>query len=368
MRNSAIIKIGSIIVIVFVVFLLRSLSYYNKAAPPSQEYAGRVESVQVIDGEEVVSVNNKPLSIFYSVIWEKAYPPIKKGDSVLFAGRYDGTYFRDIRIIKLDSTSGVDVSFFPAVTNSLQERIGRLFPEPYAHLIQGMVFGINEGNNEDVRQLFKQSGLMHILVASGYNISFIIGTTLALRLLLSPPIYVLALSSILLGFCAIAGFGPPIIRAFIMGMAGAVALLAGRKANQYLWLIYSASLMIFLWPEMIGSLSFQLSVASTLGVIVFSSRLNGLFIVFPALIRESLSSTVAAQLLTLPITFFVFKEIYLESLLVNTLVLSLVPYISIGAVVSLISSYFFEPLGARFALFPTICLRVLVFVAEFVTI
>jgi competence protein ComEC len=83
--------------------------------------------------------------------------------------------------------------------------------------------------------------------------------------------------------------------------------------------------MVLLSPKLIYSLSFQLSFASTLGLILIQPIFKKSKI--KVLRLEGLSSTLACQVATLPIVLANFGEYNLISILVNFLILWTVPII-----------------------------------------
>lgn len=209
----------------------------------------------------------------------------------------------------------------------LEEVINQILPEPHASLLAGILFGIKRNFNEEFYQMMQKAGVLHIIVASGYNIMIVSSFFLALA-----PIFgrkknlVLAAFGVLI-YAIIAGFQPPIVRAAIMGGGVILAESLGKRKDALLWLGVAASLMLFANPLLYKSVSFQLSFGAALGLLLFGSRLQKLLWRVPGVFRESLGTTLAVQIFTLPIILFNFHETSLVSLAVNTLVLETIPII-----------------------------------------
>ncbi len=95
--------------------------------------------------------------------------------------------------------------------------------------------------------------------------------------------------------------------------------------------------MIFIRPDWLGDIGFILSFATTLSMILFESKINRLIHFVPDVFRESLSTSLSAQLIASPIIFFSFGRVNLFSPLINALVLwTVAPIMVIGGIGGLI--------------------------------
>mgnify|MGYP001589380587 FL=1 len=83
--------------------------------------------------------------------------------------------------------------------------------------------------------------------------------------------------------------------------------------------------MLLINPEYIFDISFQLTFAATLGVLLFTKALERRLNKFPKWFSETLATTLAAQVLVIPLLFYYFGTVSLLSPLVNTLVLWTIP-------------------------------------------
>ena len=103
-------------------------------------------------------------------------------------------------------------------------------PAPQGALARGMVLGQDGALTDDVREDFRATGLAHLVAASGANVILLATLVLALGaaigLGLSARLW-LAIA-LVAAYVPLAGAGPSIQRAAVMGIAGLVAALAGR--------------------------------------------------------------------------------------------------------------------------------------------
>jgi competence protein ComEC len=211
--------------------------------------------------------------------------------------------------------------------------IQQVFPAPYSGLIAGIVFGRDEDLDPTFKKQFRQAGISHILVASGYNVGVVVSLMINWRKMIG-RYWALGLTFFAIGgYILITGFDPPIMRAVLMVVASLAGGLIGRQVHAVLWLFYIAILMLIVAPQLISSLSFQLSFAATLGILTIKPIFDR--IKLPSLIKEDVGTTLSAYMATLPISIIAFGVFNPLGIVVNILVLWTVPIIMFGALLSL---------------------------------
>ncbi len=219
----------------------------------------------------------------------------------------------------------------------VQTHINRLYFEPEASLVSGLLLGSRKGMSEELTRDFQAVGLTHIVAVSGYNISLVIACIFAMfsfvpmkrRVVLS--IVAVALFVLFVGASAAA------VRAGIMGSLGMWALYTGRRSQAFFVLLWSAVVMTLWNPAILPfDIGFQLSFASTLGLLVFSPMLEKVFPVKVAFLREALLLTLSAQIATFPFMLFYFGRLSLISPVANLVVAPLLPFCMLFSGLSLI--------------------------------
>ncbi|MCW3014164.1 MAG: hypothetical protein JWO02_1256, partial [Solirubrobacterales bacterium] len=172
-------------------------------------------------------------------------------------------------------------------------------------LLQGMVLGQDAGLPARVRDEVRASGLSHLTAASGQNIVLLATMVLAICGLVGVPfrvrwVMVLVLVAV---YVPLAGGGPSIQRAGIMGAAGVVAVLAGRPAARWYAVGLAALVTLTLDPRASSDPGWQLSFAAVVALLTlarpWSARMAGRGI--PAPLAEALAVTLAATLATAPV-------------------------------------------------------------------
>jgi competence protein ComEC len=194
-------------------------------------------------------------------------------------------------------------------------------PWQQAALLRGMALGDDAGLPDRVRDEFRASGLSHLVAASGQNVMLLAALVLALCAVAGLGLHtrlalVLAMIAI---YVPLAGAGPSIQRAGVMGAAAVVAVLASRPAARWHALLLAAAFTLTLNPRAIEDVGWQLSFAAVVAILVLATRLrdglarHGL----PSGLAEATALTGAATLGTAPLIAAHFGQASLASLPAN---------------------------------------------------
>src|SRR5256714_11110343 len=137
-----------------------------------------------------------------------------------------------------------------------------------------MVLGEDDALDARTRGDFRASGLSHLLAASGQNVALLaLLATGGLALLGVGRRGRLAGALVLIAvYVPLAGAGPSIQRAGVMGAAGLVAGLAGRPASRSYALLLAAAATLLVNPRASAHVGWQLSFAAVLGIAVLGAR------------------------------------------------------------------------------------------------
>ncbi|MBF2003395.1 MAG: ComEC/Rec2 family competence protein [Synechococcales cyanobacterium M58_A2018_015] len=250
---------------------------------------------------------------------------------------------------------------FPAVDRadppllwSIRQRIiqvqGFLLSSPEAPLLSAMVLG-RKGVNVpyELQDQFAEVGLAHVLAASGFQVSLLIGVLVALtRRLRSAIRFWLGLSVIGL-YVGLTGAEPPAVRAGLMGVAVLLGLTLERKVKPLACLWAAATLMLLWNPLWIWNLGFQLSFLATLGLLVTVPVLTKWLDWLPSTLASTIAVPTAAYLWLLPLQLYAFGVVSPYSVPVNVLTSPLVTLISIGGMISGAVALIYPPAGSALA-------------------
>ncbi|QSF43965.1 ComEC/Rec2 family competence protein [Paenibacillus tianjinensis] len=214
-----------------------------------------------------------------------------------------------------------------AVRSALGAELDRLFQEPHAGYMKGLVIGIQEDLDPDTFKQFSQLGLTHILAISGMHVAVYVGVILFIlrRCRITRETAITITLLLVPGYVLLSGAGPSIIRAGLMSM---IALLAARLGllKDGMHILAASALLMLVWnPYLLLSVSFQLSFLVTAGLMVYTPLAAPLFRRLPGWLGSALSVTLIAQLVSFPLTIYYFNQFSLLSFAANLL---LVPFIT----------------------------------------
>ena len=210
-------------------------------------------------------------------------------------------------------------------------------PEPHASLISGILFGLPLKTSPIFYNELKRVGLLHLVVLSGSNITIVGNTVGALTGFLPKKASLFAGIISIVAFTVYVGPKPPIVRAAIMGSLALAATVYGKRNSALISLLIAVVGIAVLKSEWISTLSFQLSAAATLGIILFGGNTKG--------VAGELRTSLAAQVFTAPLIFFSFREISVISPVSTLLVSFLIAPLMIIGTLTTVAGYIHYSLG-----------------------
>ncbi len=259
--------------------------------------------------------------------------------------------YPEIKIISRDNGNFL-YSFLYKIKNSFIKSINKVIDLPESSLAGGLILGLKGGFDEDTRNNLIETGTIHIVALSGYNVSIIAeGVMKTFKQIFSQNIsVVLGITTILL-FVILTGAESTAVRAGIMAIIMLIGRMTGRKYLAGRALIIAALLMITYDPRIVTDMSFQLSFIATAGVLFLPTKILKYFSFLPVRfgIREMIVSTVSATISVLPLILYSTGVLSLVSLFVNSLILLFIPYamlfVFIAGALGLISKTIALPFG-----------------------
>ncbi len=208
--------------------------------------------------------------------------------------------------------------------------IERSVPEPASALAGGITVGAKRSLGEDLTEDFRKTGIIHIVVLSGYNV-MIIATFLLWALSFASPRIGASIGALLIVLFAImTGAGATVVRASAMGLLSLFAAQTGRTYVASRALAIVAFFMLLWNPKiLIADVSFQLSFVATLGLIfgltLFSKNDVNDGEIFKLELGDIFIATVSTQVAVLPLILYYMGNFSLVAIIVNMLVLPAVP-------------------------------------------
>lgn len=236
------------------------------------------------------------------------------------------------------------------IKNKFAEITGKIFPEPHASFLGGLLYGERRGIPPEIKEEFKETGVTHIIAISGYNITIVVGMFFIFLMVLFVPrkyAFWVALLGIAV-FVILTGAEASVIRAAIMGFVVLTAREVGRPSKITNALAFSAAGMLLHNPKLlVFDIGFQLSFAATLGLVYVSPILVKKFKKIPSFweLKKTFLETISAIVATLPLTLFYFGSVSLVAPIVNIAILLFIPWVMFFGFFAGILGLIWLPLG-----------------------
>jgi competence protein ComEC len=224
-----------------------------------------------------------------------------------------------------------------------EEALGRGMPAREAALARGFVLGRDEQVDAATTEDFRRSGLAHLLAVSGQNVALLALLAMPLLAALAMPLRtrLLWVVGLIAVYVPLAGSGPSIQRAAIMGGLSVLATLAGRRASRFYALLLAAAVLLAVDPGIGADVGWQLSFAAVLGILLLATPLREALLGragghgMSRLAADGAALTVAATLTTAPLIAFHFEAISTTTLVANLLALpAIAPAMWLGMLVA----------------------------------
>ncbi|WP_334072005.1 ComEC/Rec2 family competence protein [Paenibacillus sp. A14] len=370
-------------------FILRLSRYSWSDKPDSSPNAGQKRSPWVNSPREKVAVQVR----LSSKEEAKEASAWKRGQRIAMHGTFERpgnarnyggfdycNYLHNQRIhwlFKVKGASGInflppdnfDIPVWLGKVDGLREALGRrvqeLFPGWQAGYMQGLIIGLEDELEPEKYAQFTNLGLTHILAISGSHVAINVGLIFGLLRLcrVSRETSLLIVMAFVPAYVLLTGFSPSVIRSGVMTLLG-LYLLRKRLIKDGMNVLSAAALLMLVWePYFLLNVSFQLSFAVTAGLMLYVPLLTPHLHWLPERIRGAVAITVAAQLVSFPLTIFYFNQFSLLSLAANLLIVPLVSLVALplGTFALLLSGVWLR-LGQWLA-YPVRCVNALTFVA-----
>ncbi len=263
---------------------------------------------------------------------------LRRGDTVKIKGKFNsgfGSYQAAMSFASI-SVGGRSGSWLEATRRRFFAATYSVLPDTHASLGLGFLAGLRSALPDTVDDQLRIVGLTHIVVASGYNLTVLV--RLSRRLFGRFSKYQAFASSValVLGFIAMTGASPSIVRAAVVTLLALSAWYYGRRIHPVLIILLGAALTagfspLYIWYDLGWWLSFLafsgvLILAPLLTRRLFGSRT-------PRLPMQIAIETIAAQALATPLILFVFGDFSLVAVIAN---IAVVPAIPIAMALTLI--------------------------------
>lgn len=257
-------------------------------------------------------------------------------------------------------------------------KLDKLFPDDVVGISRALLLGDRSRLSYRVDTDFSYSGIAHIIAVSGMHVSILFALLYDMLGKRKWPTALLGFPLLLL-FAALAGFSPSVIRACIMQALMILAIVVDKEYDPPTALSFAVLCMLTVNPLTITAVSFQLSVGCMIGIFLVSGKLHDYLIspkrLGPAKgktviakctrwVIKSLSVTLGAMLLTIPLCAYYFGTVSIIGIVTNLATLWIISFAFYGIMLSLLLGTIWMPLGCAFAWLVAWAMRYVLLVAK----
>jgi competence protein ComEC len=257
----------------------------------------------------------------------------------------------DVEILSHGNGSKIKLLLYK-LRSAFMKNVNRIIPMPESDLANGLVLGARGGFDEEIKQEFIETGTIHIIALSGYNVSIIAENVIKFfSLIFSQVVSIVLGGVVIILFIIMTGASATAIRAGIMATIMLLSRITGRNYIAGRALIIAGLLMVAYDPRVLTDMSFQLSFVATGGVLYLTPKVINWFRFLPLRFgfREIVASTVAVIIAVMPILLYLTGILSFVSLPANILILLFIPtvmlFIFITGILGFISPILSIPSG-----------------------
>lgn len=246
--------------------------------------------------------------------------------------------------------------------------VSKCFAQDEASLLSGLLFGkAAAGISPEIKEEFKRTGTVHLLVVSGLHLSILVGTLYALFSMLRLPSGIILLLATLANvfYMLLAGGAPSVMRAALMAELTLLARFFNRDKDFFTGFSLAALVILLLDPLSLFNLGFQLSFSATFALVclapVIKERLN----ILPDWASSLVSVSLAPYIMTFPLIYFNFSQVSLVAPLANLLILPWISFLIILGFISVAAGSLSVFLGQFMAASATLLIKFMNLVVSF---
>ena len=234
-------------------------------------------------------------------------------------------------------------------SKALKAGIDAAFPEDVSGFVRALVTGNRDNLTDEFTTSLERAGLSHTVAVSGMHLAFLASLLTALlgRGRRSTALFTVLWVAL---FCGIAGNTPSVLRAAVMILMLQLAPLLDRERDGPTSLALALLLLLWVNPFSAAHIGLQLSFAAVAGILLVSDRIQDWLMnrfkmdewrkaagwrqrqlrKVPYFVVSTLSATLGASVLTIPLVAVHFQMVSLISPLSNLLTLWAIGFLFLG--------------------------------------
>ncbi len=223
-------------------------------------------------------------------------------------------------IVITEGNMKIDESFRSSVKETLLGNMN----ERNAYIAYAVLFGDQSGIDDEVDEVYRNSGIIHVLTVSGLHIAFIVGALMLLLKLFKGNKFLslTIISIVLLFYCYLCGFTPSVVRATIMAIVLLLSRICNRSYDGLNSLAIAGFVIVCFSPLSTVDVGFLMSFFCVMFILLLAKPFTKLLsFVMPRKVASVMAVSISAQIGILPFTASFFSSFNFLSVFANFLVI-----------------------------------------------
>jgi len=281
--------------------------------------------------------------------------------------------------IKVTGSGGRFAGFPQRLAQAVAGMTEKLYDSDTAPFMQALLVNNRDKLNGDTALMsaLSAAGITHVVSVSGMHVSFLMGFLAVI--IKNKRLFALIGIPVLLIFMAMTGFTPSMVRAGVMQVFLICAPIFRRERDSITSLSASLFVLLAINPYSSASVGLQLSFSATLGIILFTGRIDAAVTdtlreqrcfkhkwskAIARFITTSLATTIGALVFTLPLSAIHFGYVSLVAPLTNLLTLWAVSLAFPIGIVACALGFIYMPIASIAAYPVALAVKYIIFVVR----
>lgn len=222
-------------------------------------------------------------------------------------------------------------------------------PNSQAGIVEAMVLGEKDNLDDNIKELFQNNGIGHIMAISGLHVSFLgLGLYHLLRRIgLSEWISIGCSSGFLIFYGMLTGFSVSASRAITMIILALASNLVSRTYDMLTGMAVSGIFTLVMCPIQARSCSFLLTYGAVFGIGFVTPILKEILGIRSGFVNQFLAG-ISVQIIILPVTAYFFYEIPTYGIIINLFILPFMSFLLILSILAVLCFLLSPFLGTFF--------------------
>lgn len=270
---------------------------------------------------------------------------------------------QNLKILEKETKGKKLILWAKKLRNKFSQNLQLALPSAHAQIAEGILLGVKSKLPKSIETNFKNAGLQHILVVSGFNVTILLVFVAFFLKRFGRKIVFLGSIFLLIFFVLMVGFEPSILRAAVFGGMLSVSVLMGKFSDSRNLLFLSAVVLGIFSPTMIQyDIGFFLSFSATFGIILGVPIFEKIKI--KSEIKTILAVIISAQIAVSPVLGLYFEQFPIAGFLTNLLVEPLVPLAMFFSFITGVLGFFSDSLSTLLAIPSLIIIDIIFWIAQ----